>query len=372
MHGDDQRKGGIQTARQTDDRGLGAGMAQTGCQTDRLQMQNLLAARSQIALVGGYEGCLGKDTGQLGLAQGQIEVNVGHVGLRLTEGVHAAALVGDASEVKLGRNQTGGEALGLGQHGAILADEVMTGKDQILRGLAQTGIGVQVAAGQTCRLTGHQLTAVRRLADELVGGRQVDDNGRTRLCQLAGRRCGNPEVFADLAADDQTGHGAAAEQQIDSKGYLLTAQGDRAGHHASARGEVTRLVEFAVIGNVLLGHEAEQLAAAADRGAVIECVVCLNGQTDGNDHRRACRVLEDTGQTVLGGAQQGFLQEQVAAGVAGQYQLRENAQRDTGVHGFSHELDDAGGIISTVGDADARGSGGDLQKTIFHVVPPSD
>ena len=215
--------------------------------------------------------------------------------------------MGDASEVKLGRNQASREALGLSQHGAVFADEVMTGKDQILGGLAQTGIGVQVAAGQTCRLTGHQLTAVRRLADELVGSRQVDDDGCARLCQLAGRRCGNPEVFADLAADDQTGHGAAAEQQIDSKGYLLTAKGNRAGHHASARGEVTRLVEFAVIGNVLLGHEAEQLAAAADRGAVIECVVYLYGQADGDDHGRACRVLEDTGQTVLGGAQQGFL-----------------------------------------------------------------
>ena len=122
--------------------------------------------------------------------------------------------MGDAPEVKLGHDQAGGEALGFGQDGAVLADEVVPGKDQILGGLAHAGVGVQIAAGQPRRLPGDQLAAVGRLADELVRGRQVDEDGRAGLGQAGRRRRGHPQVLADLAAQHKGGQAAAAEQQV--------------------------------------------------------------------------------------------------------------------------------------------------------------
>ena len=78
-----------------------------------------------------------------------------------------------------------------------------------------------------------------------------------------------PQVFADLHAQNEAGHLAAAEEQGRTERHFLPA--DRHIFHLSAaRGELALFVELAVVGQVGLGHQAQQLALAEDSGAVVQ------------------------------------------------------------------------------------------------------
>ena len=116
------------------------------------------------------------------------------------EGVHALTLVCKALEINIGINDALREHFALGQQCAVLRDEVVARKNEVLRGLTETGIRIQIRAQQSARLLTNKVAAVACLADDLIRSRQVDDNVRAHLRQRGGRRVRHPQVLADLHA----------------------------------------------------------------------------------------------------------------------------------------------------------------------------
>ena len=123
---------------------------------------------------------------------------------------------------------------------------------------------------------------------------------------------------------------------------------------------MAHLIKLAVVRDILLGHQAEQCALIADGRAVIQRVVHLHGQADRDHHGPSGALLQDAAQAVLGRAQKRLLQEQIPTGVAGQDQFGKDAQGNALLGGLIDLLEHAGGVIGTVGDADAGRSRGDF------------
>ena len=94
-----------------------------------------------------------------------------------------------------------------------------------------------------------------------------------------------------------------------------------AGERAVAGIELARLVELAVVGQVGLGHDAEDPAAGDDDGAVEEPVVDPQRQADDGDDAVLPGRLGDGRERRLAAVEQGALVEQVVAGVGRQAQL---------------------------------------------------
>ena len=97
-----------------------------------------------------------------------------------------------ALEINIGINDALREHFALRQQCAVLRDEVVARKNEVLRGLTETGIRIQIRAQQSAGLLTNKVAAVARLADDLIRGRQVDDNVRAHLRQRGGRRVRHP------------------------------------------------------------------------------------------------------------------------------------------------------------------------------------
>ena len=234
-----------------------------------LHLQDQLAALGPAALVVGDEGGGVYPAGEGRFGEGEVEID-GQIalGAGFEAGV-ARPLRLHPLAVQLGLGPAALKRRSLGEERAIFGDEVVAGKDHVLRALAVARRSVQVAAEEAGGLVRHQRPAVLGLADGLVAGRQVGDDRSTGQRMEGGGRQSAPEVFADLHTQHEAGHLAAAEEQRGAEGNLLPA--DCHGLHlGAARGELALFVELAVVGEVGLGHEAQQTPAAEDGGAVVQ------------------------------------------------------------------------------------------------------
>jgi hypothetical protein len=68
------------------------------------------------------------------------------------------------------------EAVGLAQQAAVLVDEGIASEHQILRALAKSAGGVDVASEAAGRLLGNEASEIAVLAHDLVGGGEVEDD----------------------------------------------------------------------------------------------------------------------------------------------------------------------------------------------------
>ncbi len=71
--------------------------------------------------------------------------------------------------------------------------------------------------------------------------------------------------------DDEAAHVGGLEQQVGAEGDGVAAEGDRAAFGSAAADEVPGFVEFSIIRQMDLRHDAEDLAAMDGDGAVIKC-----------------------------------------------------------------------------------------------------
>ena len=216
LHGADshqQGKAAVQTARNADDGCFGAGVLKTLGQAVGLHLQDQLAALGPAALVVGDKGGGIYPAGEGRFGEGEVEID-GQIalGAGFEAGV-ARPLRLHPLAVQLGLGPAALKRRSLSEERAIFGDEVVAGKDHVLRALAVARRGVQVAAEETGGLVGHQRPAVLGLADGLVAGRQVGDDRSTGQRMEGGGRQSAPEVFADLHTQHEAGHLAAAEEQ---------------------------------------------------------------------------------------------------------------------------------------------------------------
>ena len=140
-----------------------------------------------------------------------------------------------------------------------------------------------------------------------------------------GGRQGAPQIFADLHTQHKAGHLAAAEQQRRAKKHLLPADSHRL-HLGAAGGELPFFVELAVVGQVGLGHDAQQLPAAQHGGAVVQLAVYQQRQAHQRHGIQRAGLRKQPFQRIQCALLQSALQKQIAAGVAGKAKLREYCQ----------------------------------------------
>ena len=379
-HGGDQDgQGGVQPAGQAHHRRLGAGVLQPLLQAQGGHLQNFIATLRPVPHILGDKGGWIDVAGEGGGArlQGEVSpadpqaVGLPHgVPLRGGEGVHPPPLVGQAAHVDLTDGEAGGKPP-LGQEGAVLGDQVVAGEHQVGGGLPLPGVGIDVAAQQPGGLAGDQGAAVIGLAHHLVGGGQVEDHGGPRLGQGHGGGRGGPQILTDLHPHHQVGHGVAGPDLPVPYADLLAAQ-IQEDIQVLAGGEPAPLVELPIVGDIGLGHQAQDLPLVDDRRAVVELAVprIFHRQAQGGEHIQVLGGLQHGGQALLRPFQQGVLEEQVAAGVPGEAQLGQGQHPHPLLVGLPHEGKNLLRIVTAVGHPDLRGAGGHFDKSISHGKAP--
>ena len=95
-------------------------------------------------------------------------------------------------------------------------------------------------------------------------------------------------------------------------------------------------------------HERQHVTGIDDSGHIIQLAAHAQRQTDYDDSRKLCGLAADRVQRVQCALEQRFLQEQVAAGIAGQAQLGERDELRAFGSGLLRQLYDLRGIICTV------------------------
>ena len=126
------------------------------------------------------------------------------------------------------------------------------------------------------------------------------------------------------------------------------------------------LVELRVVRKMGFRHERQHVTGIDDSGHIIQLAAHAQRQTDYDDSRKLCGLAADRVQRVQCALEQRFLQEQVAAGIAGQAQLGERDELRALCGGLLGQLYDFGNIIFAVRDVQIRRCRGNFDKSISH------
>jgi hypothetical protein len=94
------------------------------------------------------------------------------------------------------------------------------------------------------------------LADGNVAGRKIGKHGGPGKRGLGARRQRNPDILADFRMHDKARQIFGFKQQIGAEGGKKAADADLLAHNSIARGEMTALVELAVVRQMDFRHHA--------------------------------------------------------------------------------------------------------------------
>ncbi len=256
----------------------------------------------------------------------------------------------------------------LRQQHAVLGDQAMAAEDDVRRGLGRPAAGHRIRRDAPARLADHQVGAVPALADRLVARREVHEHRRPgHGLERAGGH-GHPEVLADLDADDQAplpafpARALRLEQEIDAERHDPAAQLDLRRLLADRRAEPPALVELLVIGQELLGHDAQHRAVGDRHGAVEQAVADRDRRADEDDLPAPRRRISDPADGRGRGIQQPRLAEQVGAGVSGDAEFRKHD--DVAIGAGPEHPDDLIGVGRRVGDRGPDRDAGDAGEAI--------
>ena len=367
-HRDQQGEAGVEAAGKPDHERLCAGGLHAAGKPARLNFEDAVAAVVLLAVVRRDEGMLVHKAGQHRLgkpARGERDADIAAVG-KGGEGVHLHALHHELFAVDLAcRKAVGRKGRGFGQQTAVFGDEVVRREDQVGRGFALARVGVNIGAERAGAARRDQHPAVGVLADQLVRGGEVGDDGRARGGMAQRRRRGHPQILADLDGEREGGDFVHGKELLCAEQHVKAAERHRDVLSEGGR-EMAALVEFAVVGDVAFRHEAEQPAVRDHGGAVVEAVAVDNGQADERQHMQAARGFDHAGKRRFGVGEQLGLEEQVGAGVAGEKQLGQDEQLCARRVGAVHRGDHGLGILHRRAERHARTVRRDLDKSVFH------
>ena len=124
--------------------------------------------------------------------------------------------------------------------------------------------------------------------------------------------------------------------------------------HVGARHEMALLVEFAVVRQVGLGHDAQDHAAMDDDGGVVEPAGHAQRGADDQDGEELVGRLDHLGDRPLDLVEQRILQQQVLDGVGRQPELRENHDGGAGLVALAGQPQRLRKIVGGVGDPGPR------------------
>ena len=130
------------------------------------------------------------------------------------------------------------------------------------------------------------------------------------------------------------------------------------------------LVEFTVVRNILLCDRAECAAFVDNDGTVIQLPADRQRNADNWNDVELRGFFYDSHQLYFRRFQKRFLQKQITAGIACDRKLRKAYDSHTFIRCFPDLFDDSVGIIHAVRDLEIRRCTGDLDESVFHVIPP--
>ena len=140
----------------------------------------------------------------------------------------------------------------------------------------------------------------------------------------------------------------------------------RQGMVQAAGGKPALLIELPVVGQIGLGDHRHDLAFLDGHGAVIE----LSGAAQGHaEHRQDLQVaggFQDSPQALHSPFQQGVVQKQVAAGIAGKAQFRQGQDLYALLVRLPDHGEDLLGVVPAIRHPDLRGSCRHADKAVFH------
>ena len=169
----------------------------------------------------------------------------------------------------------------------------------------------------------HPAAGARRAVEVPVGGPPDGDGRGGEIAQdrrprhrghHAGRLRG-PEILADLDPEGEAGQVVRREDHIRAERCLVPRDGHVQPMAVVPARELALFVEFAVIGQVALGNDAQQFAPRHDQRAVVDASTAPQG---GAEHQHGCKVprcLDDRGDLRLDRVEQGHLQMQIVDGI---------------------------------------------------------
>ena len=225
---------------------------------------------------------------------------------------------------------------------------------------------VDVTGDAAARLAGDELPAVRRLADDLVAGREVEQHrGPGERLATAG---GTGTHRSSQISTPTVTPGASGTRRAWSvpKGTWLPSSEIVFERARDRRAEPAVLVELLVVRQVRLRDRRQHLAAVQDRGAVEQLLVVPQRQADhGQAGEASGRGAGHALQRGQGAVAQHRLVEQVGAGVAGQAQLGKDEHAHALLFGPLHQADDLLGVELAIGHAQARHRRGDPQEPVM-------
>ena len=376
-HGYKQCQRGVQAARKTDHRSLGARMGKAGLEAGGLQVEDGLATLGQITVVGRHKRRARENAVDVaGVAQNgfvcqhALKRELNGRGLRRIVRARprrrATALGNQAVKVNVGDGHIASEELRRGELRTVFVDEVLAHKDHVGRGLALARICIGIGTVQARTLIGDEAAAIVCLADNLVRGRRVENHRRTGKRHLGRRGRRHPQVLANLNAQHQVLGAlitAAVDKPRTQRNRTLTGKLDPHGIRRR-RSKPAALVELAIVGQILLGRKAQKLARAAHGDAVVDILGNRNGKTDGEDNRQLASFIENMCQSSLAGMQQRAIMEQVGRGIAAQVELGQHQRANAALGSLANSRQCNLDIVLDIGNANLRRRRRHTQKAI--------
>ena len=254
---------------------------------------------------------------------------------------HPAPFMTDFVQIQLRKNRLVFESRSLCQHASVLCDHMMPGKNEILRGFPVPRARIDIAAQKPRARGCDQILSVGILANCLIGGGQVDDHRRARLCQHSRRRVHDPDILAQLTAHHKPFQIPAGKQQISAKGYGLSQHFDLGQFPAACR-KMPHFIKFPIVWNVLLRDKSQNRAILKRCRHIVKLSVFFKGKPHKGQRIVPFRMLQHRLQPFQAFFQQAFLQKQILTGIPGQAQFRQNDQLRmlfiTGIQNFADFL----------------------------------
>src|SRR5947209_1938201 len=113
-------------------------------------------------------------------------------------------------------------------------------------------------------------------------------------------------------------HGSSgAEQEVDAERRLAARNLDAAAMNCRPGGEMPPLVELAVIRQISLGDDAENLAPVDDEGRIVELAVPAERRSDDEQREKFLRGFDQLRDAALDRPQQRILEQQVLDRIGG-------------------------------------------------------
>ena len=257
------------------------------------------------------------------------------------------------------------ESLALSQQAAVLIDEGIASEDDVLRGLAEAAGAVDVGRDGACALLREERLQIGVLAHELVAGGEVEDDVGTGQGQLVAGGSGRPDVLAHLDAEEHVVT-RAEELCLGCELYGAACKTDFHRPQVLGRSKPALFVELAVVGQVGLRHDAQQLSTLDDGSTVEQQVACYDGQSDNGDDVELAGEVHEREYCRLGRVEERGLGEQVLAGVARDRQLGEYNDFDALSFGLSDEALYLLHVVLYVANLHCRHGGSHLDKSVLH------